>query len=145
MHYNLLRYQRAKITPKGVLGFLSKGLKGTKELSIFSITSVQLKEASLLVNGYIQFSIPGGNESKKGIFDAVSDENTFMFSKGVNNNHQARVIKEYVFSEMKKTRSPQSVIQNNNLADELEKLKAFKDQGVLSEDEFQSAKKKLLS
>jgi hypothetical protein len=93
---------RVKITPKGVLGFLSKGLKGTKELSIFSITSVQLKEASLLVNGYIQFSIPGGNESKKGIFDAVSDENTFMFSKGVNNNHHARVIKEYVFNEVKK-------------------------------------------
>ncbi len=37
---------KVTITPKGVLGFLNKGLKGTKEIPFHSIVAIQIKEAS---------------------------------------------------------------------------------------------------
>ena len=79
------------ITPKGVLGFLAKGLKGTKTIPIASITAIQFREAGL-VNGYLQFTIPGGVESRGGALAAARDENTFMFSA----NDGAVEIKEFI-------------------------------------------------
>ena len=80
------------ITPKGVLGFMTKGVKGTKTIPFLSISAIQLKKSGL-TSGYLQFTIPGGNESRRGLFDAASDENTFMFA---GNNDQAVQIKEYI-------------------------------------------------
>ena len=70
---------KLEITPRGVLGFMAKGLKGTKTIPFFSITSIQFKQSGF-TSGYLQFTIPGGNESRNGIFDAAIDENTFMFT-----------------------------------------------------------------
>jgi hypothetical protein len=70
---------RIIITPKGVLGFLNKGIKGSKEIPLVSITAIQFKEAGSMLSGYLQFSILGGAESRSGILAAASDENTFMF------------------------------------------------------------------
>lgn len=71
---------RVTITPKGVLGFLNKGVKGTKEIPFTSIVAVQFKEAGTVFSGYLQFTIPGGNENTGGILAATKDENTFMFA-----------------------------------------------------------------
>jgi len=131
------------ITPKGVLGFLSKGIKGTKEIPFTSIVAVQLKEAGPLFNGYLQFTIPGGNESRGGIFAATRDENTFMF-RHAKNNAMAKEIKEYIGEAMRKARTPQAATPATNLSDELQKLAPLREQGVLSEDEFQAAKRKLI-
>lgn len=54
---------RVTIKPKGVLGFLNKGMKGTKEIPFASVVAVQFREAGPWFNGYLQFTIPGGNES----------------------------------------------------------------------------------
>lgn len=134
---------RVSITPKGVLGFLNKGVKGTKEIPFESIVAIQFKEAGTLFNGYLQFTIPGGNESRGGIFAAVKDENTFMFAH-VNNNAMAREIKEHIDGAIRKSRVPQAAAPAVNLSDELQKLASLKQQGVLSDEEFQAAKKKLL-
>ena len=71
------------IKPRGALGLMAKGLKGTKTIPFRSITGMQHKKAGL-TSGYLQFTIPGGNESKGGVFSAASDENTFMFASKVN-------------------------------------------------------------
>jgi hypothetical protein len=131
------------ITPNGVLGFLNKGLKGTKEIPYASIIAVQFKEAGVLFSGYLQFTIPGGNESRGGLFAAAEDENTFMFA-GTNNNSKAKEIKEYIDQSIRKARTRQPQPPTTNLSDELQKLAGLKDQGVLSEDEFQAAKRKLI-
>lgn len=131
------------ITPKGVLGFFNKGLKGTKEIPFSSIIAVQFKEAGALFSGYLQFTIPGGNESKGGLFAAVHDENTFMF-KDPKNNALVREIKEHIDAKIRKLRTPQTTVPTSNLSDELQKLANLKQQGVLSEEEFRAAKKKLI-
>lgn len=131
------------ITTSGVTGVLMRGLKETKTIPIHSITAIQFKRAGA-IRGYMQFTIPGGVESKSGAFDAVVDENTFLFDE--QNNGQAEVAKKYIESRMKELHSPQPTkTAPSSLGDELTKLAALKSQGLLTDEEFQTAKKRLLN
>lgn len=134
---------RVAITPKGVMGFLNKGIKGTKEIPFTSVVAVQFKEAGAVFSGYIQFTIPGGNESRGGLLAAAQDENTFMFAH-VKNNATAKEIKDYIDSKIRTLRVPQAAHSATSLSDELQKLAQLREQGVLSEDEFRAAKRKLI-
>ena len=133
---------RVTITPIGIQGFLNKGLKGTKEIPFSSITAVQFKKAGAFC-GYLQFTIPGGNESTGGLFNAMSDKNTFGFADA-KNNALVREIKEYIDAAVRRSRTPQANAPATNLSDELQKLSKLKEQGVLSEEEFQAAKRRLI-
>ena len=84
---------------------MNQGIKGEKTIPLKSITSIQLKKPGM-TNGYIQFGILGGIESKSGVFNATKDE--------------------------------------NSVADELLKLKQLLDLGVITDDEFEQQKSKLL-
>ena len=128
------------ITPKGLLGFLNKGLKGTKTIPFFSITGIQYKKPGL-TNGYIQFTISGGNESKGGVLSAASDENTFMFVSKVND--AVIEVKDFIEKRLHEVRQP-AAAQTTSAADEIKKLADLRGQGLLSEEEFSNAKKKLL-
>ncbi|MBC8095532.1 MAG: DUF4339 domain-containing protein [Akkermansiaceae bacterium] len=130
------------ITASSLTGVLIRGLKGTKTIPIHSISAIQFKRAGAM-RGYIQFTIPGGLESKGGMFDAVADENTFLFDE--QNNAQVEVAKNYIESRMKEIRSPQPTnTVTPSLGDELTKLAALKNQGLLTDEEFQAAKKLLI-
>lgn len=133
---------KVTITPKGVLGFLNKGIKGRKEIPFASIVAVQFREAGALLSGYLQFTIPGGNESRGGIFAATKDENTFMFA-GRDNNALAIEIKEYIDRALQESRTSRAT-EPTSVADELRKLSMLKDDGLLSEEEFKAAKSKLI-
>lgn len=77
------------------------------------------------------------------MFDAVADENTFLFDE--QNNAQVEVAKNYIESRMKEIRSPQPTnTVTPSLGDELTKLAALKNQGLLTDEEFQAAKKRLI-
>lgn len=131
------------ITPKGVSGFLSHGVKGVKTIPFRSITAIQFKEAGLM-SGYLQFTLSGGQESKKGIMSAASDENTFMYAQK-RDNAAIEEVKNYIESRTGSVRPPaQSAPSAIGVADELVKLAGLRDQGVLSEAEFQDAKAKLM-
>lgn len=132
------------ITPKGTMGFLTKGMKGTKSIPYSSITGIQFKEAGAVFSGYLQFTILGGVESAGGLFDAASDENTFMYA-GVENNEFAIEVNRYIETAVANARVPSSAAGANGLSDELQKLASMKEQGLLSEDEFRTAKEKLIS
>lgn len=132
---------KVTITPKGVLGFLNKGIKGTKEIPFTSITAMQLKKARL-TSGYIQFTVPGGNESRGGVFSATKDENTFMFAQ--KHNDLMTEIKDYIEGRIAQLRAPQPKESVASLSDELQKLAQLHAQGVLSADEFQAAKNRLI-
>lgn len=136
---------KVTITPTGVLGVLTKGLKGTKTIPFFSITAIQFKTAGF-TSGYIQFTIPGGNESRGGVFDAAGDENTFMFSNTGSNNQIAEIIKNYIERKIQELRSPKQAAPTigGSIAEEIRKLAELKAQGFLSDAEFQAAKAKLL-
>lgn len=134
---------KVQITPKGVLGFLNKGLKGTKTIPFTSIKALQFKEAGAIISGYIQFTIMGGNESRGGVFAASNDENTFMFAQ-TKNNAQAKEIKNFIEEALAKSHLPQQQATTLSLSEELQKLATLRDQGILSEQEFITAKQKLM-
>ena len=137
---------KVTITPKGILGFMNKGLKGTKTIPFSSISAIQFKEAGAVFSGYLQFTIPGGNESKGGVFSAASDENTFMFAEK-KNNALAIQIKEYIETKVQELHSPRNTQSQSatSLSDEIQKLASLRDSGVLSDQEFQTAKSRLFS
>jgi hypothetical protein len=130
---------RVAITPKGILGFLVKGLKGTKMIPFYSIMALQFKKSGL-TSGYLQFTVPGGNESERGVFAAASNENTFMFA---GHNEMALEIKDYIEKRMMELRRPEPTSSNNRLSDELQRLANMKEAGILSEEEFLTAKKRM--
>ncbi|KIL73733.1 hypothetical protein SD77_3010 [Bacillus badius] len=95
--------------------------------------------ASAIKAGFIQFGVTG-NKDVKGIYTA-GDENTIMFSKkeqGMAEELKAAVERK-IYTERKQESSSPS------LADELKKLLTLKNEGVLTEEEFQQQKQKLLS
>jgi len=63
-----------------LLPLLGQGLKGGKEIAIDQVSGTRFKKATAFVNGYIQFSLLGGAETKRGGFDAAQDENAIMFT-----------------------------------------------------------------
>lgn len=66
---------------KGISNLFIRGLKGDKEIFLKFISAIQLKKAGTFTKGYIQFTLSGGNESIRGLFSAVQDENTVVFEK----------------------------------------------------------------
>lgn len=86
-----------------------------------------------MTNGYIQFGVLGGLESKWGVFNATQDENTVMFSK----KYYADMLdlKESIEGIIFSKSSDDQLV--SSVADELLKLKQLLDMGVLTSDEFE--------
>jgi hypothetical protein len=121
---------------KGQLG--TGMLRGDKTIPYSSIVAVQLKKAGIF-NGYIQLSIKGGSEAKKGLREANKDENTIVF---------VRPRKNAEFLEAKQLieeRMNQSSGSSNSSLNDLEKLAELKDKGVITQAEFDKKKAELLS
>lgn len=131
------------IRRKGVLSALNHGSKGEKRIPYRSITSVQFKEPGL-TTGYIQFGVTGGSESRGGVFDAVKDENTVLFVKKAAG--QFRELRDLVERRSADARRGGSVAASStvNAAEELTRFADLRDRGVLTEDEFQEEKRRLL-
>lgn len=130
------------ILRKGALATMGHGLTGNKEILLRNITGVQLKLGGALINGYIQFTIPGGNESKRGIGAATQDENTVMFPKSENETAQAikNKIEQLQMDADKVQAAPAS-----SPADEIRRLKSLLDDGIITQQEFQAKKTELLA
>ncbi|WP_406227410.1 DUF4429 domain-containing protein [Streptomyces anthocyanicus] len=138
--------QYVTITRKGILGRMSVG-KGEKRIHISQISSVQWKPAGPFVNGFIAFSAAGGNErrSKFGsqTSSAVHDENSVLFTTR----------QKAAFEELRKhveaaiaahhTGNP-TAVPSASVADEISKLAALRDQGAITEAEFQQQKQRLI-
>ena len=102
----LIYDNRVTIRRKGVSNFVIMGLKGDKTIYIADMTSVQIKQGGFTA-GYLQFSLPGGNESRGGVIDAMGDENTIAF--GADKNEIAQEIVKYINKILRKIKSPQTV------------------------------------
>lgn len=129
-----------RIRRKGALAFLTQGLKGDKEILISQISSIQFKNASMLINGYMQIAFLGGQEGKRGIGQAGGDENTVMFRVGQQPAFLA--LRDELQKRMASSRDTGK--SQISAMDELEKLASLRDRGVVSEEEFVKKKKALL-
>ncbi len=129
------------IKRKGLTALITQGLtKGEKTIYINQITGIQLKLGGLLV-GYIQFTLPGGIESRKGVFDAQKDENSVTFSGIL--NQSATQLKEKIEELMQKSKQNTNPVFVSG-ADEIKKFKQLLDEGIITKDEFDKKKKELL-
>lgn len=134
------------IARKGALAAMGGGMaRGEKRIPIGSITAVQFKKPGGR-NGYIQFTIPGGNEVKKrGVAAAAKDENTVVFTTFHAAEFEA--VRDYVERRIVERHAPQTVqaAPTKDLPTQLRELAALRDEGLLSDAEFEAEKAKLLS
>lgn len=128
------------IIKRGAKGYLLGGgmLRGDKTIPYTSIVAVQLKKAGMTA-GYLQLSLKGGSEAKSGLMQSTKDENTVNFH--ARKNKDFLEAKAKIESRILQSSSGQ---QSHSDADELEKLAALKDKGIITEEEFALKKRQLL-
>ena len=134
-----------ELVQTGLLSKAAKGLKGSKTVPFESITAIQYREGNNLTNGYVQISIKGYEESKKGLFDATKDENSIIFQK--KNNEIFKKIADLIEEKIKEFSSKASnkITSHISISEEIEKLNNLFKSGAISEEEFTKAKDKLIS
>jgi hypothetical protein len=119
-----------------------------KVIPIRTVTSVEVKQPGTMFAGFIQFSLGGAKARDSsfsltgGAMDAAQDENSIVFN-GDDNYQIALRIRDYVEKWNQAAAAP-AASSSHSIADELRKLKALLDDGILSQAEFDSQKRKLL-
>lgn len=133
----------------GALGRLTVG-KGDKRIPITSISAVQVKPAGAMVNGYIQFTMAGGNERRasfgKQSIDAAGDENSVIFTK--NQETDFLKFRDVIEKAIIERSSPQVIVSaaaGPSKLDQLKQLGELRDSGVLSPEEFEIEKNKVMN
>jgi len=124
----------------GLMNAINVGLVGDKDIYLTTITGIQVKKPGL-TTGYIQFVVQGSQDSKSGVTGAVKDENTIVFT-GKKNHKIAQDMKAKI-EELLNQPVP-SLAPPSSTADELAKLAALMDQGILTQEEFAEQKNLLL-
>jgi hypothetical protein len=136
------------ISRTGALARMSVG-KGDKRIPVASINAVQWKPPGAVMNGFIQFTLGGGNErrSKFGrqTSDAVNDENSVIVTKKQEDVFLA--LRAAVEDAIVHRGQPQVVVAASpqvSKLDQLKQLGELRDAGVLSEEEFQTEKQRVM-
>jgi len=126
------------VIKRGLKGFFLGGgfLRGDKSIPYASIVAVQLKEAHWTA-GYIQLTLKGGSESKNGLFESARDENSINFYQ-----HSNKIFLEA--KEIIESKINQKISNHDNVSDEIEKLAELKNKGIITDEEFNLGKRKLL-
>ncbi len=123
---------KVEIKPKkGLMGFLNG--QGSETIMIKNITSVEVRECSFINGGHLIISANGTSKENKIDFGGFGDRKSM--------NASANSIKSFLINKMNEKVQPKS---ESSTLDELEKLSKLKDSGVISDDEFKTAKIKLL-
>ena len=82
---------------KSFLGVMAqRAFDGEKEFYYCDLTTVQYKEATLLLNGFIQFEYPGSHSGENN----YNSENSFVIMKGKSDIDQCRKAYEYIKSRI---------------------------------------------
>lgn len=135
------------ISRPGILSKLSHGFSGEKTILIENISAVQLKKAGIS-RGYIQFIIPGALEKRSGITNGAIDENIIYF-ESKKYNEDAETIKLYIENyNLYKNKNNSTTINQQvtkNKYDELRQLNGLLADGIISQEEFDKEKEKILS
>lgn len=130
------------------------GIKGDKDILLDSITAIQLmindvtkKSKDKRFNGYIQFTIKGGNEGRRGLVEAIQDENTLTFTNETADDF--RELKNLIFDRqiLNNGKSKSDFKSESTPIDKLEyleKLGVLKDKNYITEEEYNLKKKEFL-
>ena len=117
-------------------GFIAR----EKRLPISQIAAVQWKPAGWAWNGFIQFTVPGGNKQAT---RAAKDENSVMFTKKQMPKFER--LRAAIDEAIVRQHAPQAAgSSEGSITDELTKLAALRDQGVITDADFEAGKAKVL-
>ena len=140
------------ISRKSFGGFISQGgFSGERKYLYKDITSIEYKKPTIVANGYFKVLTAGSAETnaKVGILsssmDSMKDQNTVIlraFNKKV--GEETDKIYELVMENISDAKKG-SIVQSSSKMDELKKLGELKASGVLTDEEFQKEKEKLLN
>lgn len=137
------------IARKGGLARMTIG-KGDKRIPVHSITAVQWKPPGAVMNGFIAFTLGGGNEGKSRFgsqtIDATKDENAVIVTKKQADDFlRLRNAIEAAIAERGRPQPAQVIHQQaDSPLDQLKQLGELRDAGVLSEEEFAAKKAEIL-
>jgi len=127
----------------GVTGTMPGGANGDRVIPIAELAGIQMKPAGT-VSGYIFFAHADSEPFTGGISAATQEPNAFIFGQELNEevaNFKWKV--EQLMHEFKKHAATSP--PKNALVEELRALAELKQQGLLTAEEFEAAKKKLLT
>ena len=138
----LLLEDRVRIQRREEKTFLNQGFKGQKDILFSQISSVHLKKATTLGNGYIHFSLLGRDESRGP--DPTRDENTVMFRSARQPDFDK--IKAVIETKMAAARATvtRPRLSTMSYIEELEQLAVLRNKGVITEEEFAAKKRQIL-
>lgn len=135
-----------KITIKqiGMMSRMNKGFIGDKDISLRSISSVQLKKPRL-TNGYIQFVFAGSQDRKSGLMAAVKDNNTVMLTgKDYKQGLELKLRIEQLQAEPIQVQARNNSISGSTRVDQLSQLAKLLEQKIISREEFEKEKALIL-
>jgi hypothetical protein len=136
-------------------GFVSQGgYSGDRIFFYKDITAVEYKKPTFIANGYFKIVVAGAKETnaKVGLFgsslDSMKDQNTVVlraFSSKV--GAETDRIYQIIFDKLAEAKKDLTNTSTNSTSkmDELKKLGELKVAGILTEEEFQREKEKLLN
>jgi len=129
------------IIERGIMGRMTTGGPSEKTLFYANLTGVEYKKPGLL-SGYINFNGPGLQMSS-GTINSQKNENSIVFAT---QGAEWKEIADYINSRIAHSQNKgTTIIQNQSSADELLKFKKLLDEGIITQDEFEQQKKKLLN
>jgi hypothetical protein len=137
-------YENRLIIKKALGGLKRMLTSGDKEIFLDSIKNVNFKPANSLTWGFIQFETAQNSKSlsRGSLMSSPNDDFSVNFSKAQQPDF------ENLKSEINRLRSStksQTIVQNQiSEADELEKLAVLKEKGIITQEEFDLKKKKIL-
>jgi hypothetical protein len=128
------------IRKRGLANVMASGMNGDRTIAISSLTAVQLKLGGFMP-GYILFAYAGSKPFRGGLMEATQDPDAFVFNRS--SNKEIEAFKAELERRMRSSRAPANA-PSASLADEIAKLAKLKADGLLSQDEFDAAKRRLL-
>lgn len=134
------------ISRPGLMSKLSHGFSGEKTILFNQISAIQIKKAGI-ARGYIQFVLSGTKEARSGVIFGEKDENIVYFASTFNNkktNNSAEEIKRTIEQYNLNNNKSNTIIKEDDKYDKLAKLKKLLDDNVITRDEFEIEKAKLL-
>lgn len=142
---------RVAISRTGLGALAAQGIKGDKTIFYSDLSSVEFKKPGL-TNGYMQFVYAGtvNTSAKVGILKtstkSLKDENTVIlraFNKDI--PQQSEELYNLLLKKVQEYKQiPSGTTAKASVTDELMKLAKFKEQGVLTQEEFDKKKAELL-
>jgi hypothetical protein len=148
-HTGTVRFDGHAVTilRKGFLARANVG-KGEKHFPVATLSAVQFKPAGVMVNGFIQFTVGGGNERRskfgKQTTGAVKDENSVVFTHRQREGFEELRDAVQAAIAAHHTREPTAPSPVDGPVEQIKKLAELLDAGVLTQAEFDAKKTELL-